>query len=426
MTGISRLRFQRAASLALAVLMLLMIANGLLQGRAFAAGQLTSRSLTISTSNPSATGVTHTFNFAIATTGNIGSMEFLYCTTALGTCTAPTGLSVSSATISSQTINAVATSFTIGTNTANKIQITRTAASATSGWAAVFAFGGITNPSTSTQTPVGNNTFFVRITTYATASYTTTQDTGTVASAIIAQFQVSATIQEVLYFCVGTTTVDDATTSVGADCSNISGTSINIGTLDPSLICRGAPAGGGGTQNPCQNGDGNGAVAMVRTNASNGVVVTYKAIQGSGSNHLGTLRVSGATCSASNVSTDQCINAIGTTQTAITAGTEAFGFTVAGTNCGSTTSYTCVLTSGSNNLKAATNYIGATATSYGVSAGYAWDETGTSGTIATSAGSSVKVVDDEALMIKYAATAATTSPTGSYSVNTDYIAVPTY
>ncbi len=401
-------------------LLFLSMLLSVLQGRALAAGQLSSRSLTISTSNPSATGVTHTFNFAVATTGNIGSMEFLYCTTALGTCTAPTGLSVSSATIGTQTINGSATSFTIGTNTANKIQITRTAASATAGWAVVMNFSGITNPSTSTQTPAGNNSFFVRITTYATNTYTTTQDTGTVASAITAQFQVSATIQETLNFCVGTTAVDDATSSLSAsDCSGISGTSLNLGTVDTTTVCVSGPS------NTCTGNDGVNAVAMLRTNSSGGTTVGYKAVQASGTNHKVTLRVSGATCSASNVPTDQCIDAKGTTQGTLTAGTEGFGVTVGGVNCAASSTYSCTFSTGVYNLIRDTQYDGTGANTFGTSGGYAWDESGSLDTIASTSGST-KVVDDEALILKFAAAASSTTPAGTYSVGVDFIATPTY
>src|SRR5205823_3000865 len=110
-------------------------------------------------------------------------------------------------------------------------------------------------------------------------------------------------------------------------------------------------------------GDSNNGVAMLRTNAGNGATVAYDAIQASsGTNHLGTLRLSGASCNAGTVQTDGCINAAGTSQTAFTAGAEDFGMTIAGVNCGSTSaaSYSCVYGSGTNNLQQTAQYVGGT------------------------------------------------------------------
>ena len=70
---------------------------------ASALGQITIRSLTLQpggTDGGSKPGgiVNHFFQFTIATTANIGSIQFLYCTTAAGTCIAPTGLVTTTAT----------------------------------------------------------------------------------------------------------------------------------------------------------------------------------------------------------------------------------------------------------------------------------------------------------------------------------------
>jgi hypothetical protein len=58
--------------------------------------------------------------------------------------------------------------------------------------------------------------------------------------------------------------------------------------------------------------------------------------------------------------------------------------------------------------------------------GYAWDDSGTSQTIASSAGSATKVIDDEAMILKFAATPSITTPFGLYAAQADFIAVPTY
>jgi hypothetical protein len=177
---------------------------------------------------------------------------------------------------------------------------------------------------------------------------------------------------------------------------------------------------------------------MVRSNAGNGVVIEYDAIQQSGTNHRGTLRISGSTCNAGTVSFDSCINAAGTTQTVFSAGTEKFGMTVAGVNSGSSGSYTCsygdaaisIAAGNTCNLKPQTNYLGGGASgsteTFGTTNGFAWDETGAATPIASSASSTVKQVDDEALILAFAATPAIATQFGPYQAQTDFIAVPTY
>jgi hypothetical protein len=169
---------------------------------------------------------------------------------------------------------------------------------------------------------------------------------------------------------------------------------------------------------------------MMRTNALNGTSISYDAIQQSGTNHQGTLRISGSSCNAvTNTFTDPCINAAGGTQTTFTAGIEMFGMTVAGVNSGSTTSYSCTYGTPPGNtcsLKPSTNYLGqgtsGSSEAYGTSNGFAWVESGASTQIASSA----SAVDDEALILKFAATPSITTPFGTYTAQTDYIAVPTY
>ena len=113
---------------------------------------------------------------------------------------------------------------------------------------------------------------------------------------------------------------------------------------------------------------------------------------------------------------------------------------VAGVNCGSSTAYGCTFSTGVYNLTRDVDYDGGAApnntfvsetNTNGQVSGtttyqYAWDATGTADRIASSAGSAIKVVDDEALILKFAATAGITTPTGSYTVQADYIATATF
>jgi hypothetical protein len=423
------------------VLMVSWLTPLLLGGQASAA-QLTVRSLTLSSGVPSKTGVTYSYAFTTATAGSIQSIKFVACTTAFQTysrgggtgtagCTAPSGMNINQGTQQGANTFDNTTSFSRVTSTTgncapgnNVLCINRTQAASESAVAKTIAWNTQTNPSTA------NSAFYIGIYTYSDNAFATPVDSGTVASAVVQTLTVSANVAEVLQFCIGSTTVNDATSDVtGAnpdDCSGVSGTSLNLGTLDSSQI----------NVSPwsTDGGDSNNGVAMIRTNAANGATVSYDAIQAStGSNHLGTLRLSGSSCNAGTVSTDGCINAAGTTQTTFTAGQEKFGMTIAGVNCSANGgfSYTCNFATGATNLAPQANYIGdaysqGSSGTFGTTAGFAWQENGTSVTIASSTGSTVKQIDDEALILAFAATPAITTPFGAYSVQADFTAVPTY
>ncbi|MBI4033797.1 hypothetical protein HY379_02240 [Candidatus Saccharibacteria bacterium] len=382
---------------------------------------MTSRSLTISSGVPGATSQTYTYGFTTILSQSIQSIEFEACTTAVGTCTGPTGMTINAGTEASRSGWTNATTFARNatggggcTPAANVLCLDRTQAASETPGARTLGWNTQTNPTTT------NTAFFVRITIYSDTGWTdATPDTGTVASAVVQTLTVNANVAEVLNFCAGSTTVNDATTSVAGDCTAVSGTSLHIGTLDTSTVNISPISTNGG--------DSNNGVVMLRTNAVNGATVSYIARQQSGTNHLGTLRISGAACDAGATSTDQCINAAGATQAAFTAGVENFGMTIGGVNCGSVTgtSYSCVYASGTNHLQQGAQYVGgASSTTYGASAakGFAWVESGT----ATQVASSTTVVDDEALILRYGATPAITTPFGAYTALTDFIAIATY
>jgi hypothetical protein len=410
--------------------------------------QITTRSLTLSSAQPSATGVTYSYAFSLPSNANVQAMRFQACTTAVGGtggCLAPAGLNINQGSQQGANTFSSTTTFTRDAtgNTGfcdpanNVLCIKRTQATPETG-AKTIAWNTQTNPSTA------NTAFFIRMTTYSDVAWVSSVDTGTVASAVVQTLQVSANVAEVLNFCVGSTAIDNATAdptnSGNHDCPEISGTAVNIGTLDPGSVSI-SPVGTNG-------GNGTNGIAMLRTNAANGATVAYRAVQaGTGSVHLGTLRLSGATCVASGTGTgsggtppaasgpytDGCIDAAGATQNPFAAGTEQFGMTIAGVNCGSTTSYTCNFSAGNTDLAPTSNYIGnaytqGTSGTYGssIAKGYAWDESGSAVTIASSTASPIKQVDDEALIMHFAATPTITTPFGSYSVQADFIAIPGY
>src|SRR5579871_3860678 len=116
--------------LLLGILLLLTPAVELLSVGTASAAQITNRSLTLQAgatdggSKPSG-NVNHFFSFTLPTAGTVGSIQFLYCTTAAGSCTTPHGLSTTSATMGSQS---GATGFSLVNTTNGAPYITRTAA----------------------------------------------------------------------------------------------------------------------------------------------------------------------------------------------------------------------------------------------------------------------------------------------------------
>src|SRR5579862_2225174 len=102
MAGLPSRRWLERNSLRLVLFALIFLITGdFLFWKQSIAAQLGTRSIAIGSSQPSVV-TTHTFNFMTTTAGNIGSIQFDYCTNGpfFGTpCTAPSGMSVSSATI---------------------------------------------------------------------------------------------------------------------------------------------------------------------------------------------------------------------------------------------------------------------------------------------------------------------------------------
>lgn len=218
--------------LASALLLFLLVIAVSLNSRVGAA-QITSRSLTLQAgttdggSKPSGV-VKHFFSFTLPSVGNtnVGSIKFLYCTTAADTngsltsgCTTPAGLSTTSATMGTQS---GATGFTLVNTTNGAPYITRTAASVTAGTAVTYQLLSVTNPN-GTDCPANSTapscTFYVRIFTYASTDTTGgITDSGTVAASVNEQIVLTGTMPESLVFCTGgvvntTSSVPDCATA---------------------------------------------------------------------------------------------------------------------------------------------------------------------------------------------------------------------
>jgi hypothetical protein len=252
---------------------------------------------------------------------------------------------------------------------------------------------------------------------------------GTVAAAMTRQLTTTGRVQERLEFCVAALT--DAA-SVPANCGAFpSATTIDLGVIDNSSIAV-APVDNTAT-NPANDSYG---AAMVNTNASNGVVITYfpeaaTTVSASDTDQLRSFRVLPTDCTNNPASvTDQCfISADETAGSTFSAGIENFGLFIpcVAAAAGSQTT---------NNLATTPNaiYVGNVDTSLTDAAAsscendeasntfFGFDDTGTPDNITASP----TVVDNEMIKIVFAATASPTTPTGQYFVTTTYIATPTF
>ncbi len=167
--------------------------------RAFAA-QITSRSLTLQGvgsdggSKPGGT-VNHIFTFTIpGGASTIKSMKFTYCTKAREqTCTPPTDMSASGASLDTTTGT---TGWTMGTATANTVVITNSTGTTFSSSTVTIPIDGVLNPSSI------NTAFYVDIGTFtSTDGSGTPVDEGWVAAATANQIQLTGTMPESLIFC---------------------------------------------------------------------------------------------------------------------------------------------------------------------------------------------------------------------------------
>jgi hypothetical protein len=180
------------------------------------AADLTSRSITLGSSFASET-TTHSFSFTTATSSNIGSIQFEYCSNSplfVEPCTPVPGLNVTSAGIFSQS---GLTGFSVsGATSASNLLITRAPQASVAPTSATFVFSNIVNPST----PDSVN--YVRITVYDNINATgSVIDTGAVVFVVEDRFNVDAYVPPYLTFCIAV--------SVSLDCSTTSGFLINFG-----------------------------------------------------------------------------------------------------------------------------------------------------------------------------------------------------
>jgi hypothetical protein len=394
----------------------LVVGNAAISPNKASAAQLTTRSLTISSSangsittgNPGEGGngqkAKYTFGFTVPTTGNIGSVLFEVCTTPLPgtTCTSPTGFTAANATSVTTTGTGFSTGFSVDTTTnltgapynctgttpgrTNCIAIKRTTASVTSGVAVTAAFGGgasdyITNPTTD------NQAFFVRIVTYSDNAFATPVDAGSVASSTAQQIDITAKVQETLNFSVGSTVTAPSTT-----CAAFSDTgALTLGDVN-------------GVLSFTQAYDAH-SYFRVSTNAINGTKVYYSGdTLKSGSNSItaaGTTQPTPTTAAASAVGTSQFGLAIDSSDTQSGSG---YSFT----SLAATSPYTAGNGTITNAGTASFAFAPSSVTTPVQLAS-------SSGTITCDTGS-----------VRYLGNVSTTTPPGIYTTTVTYLAVPTY
>jgi hypothetical protein len=184
----------------------------ILMNHAYAA-QITARSLTLQAgatdggSKPGGT-VNHYFQFTLPSIGNpsVGSIKFQYCTIAIGSCTMPSNMDSTGATLGSEF---GATGFTMVNTTNGAPYLTRSATSISASTAVSYQLSSIVNPDGGdcfggTPPPSYNCTFFVRISTYASTDTTGSPiDTGVVSASIAQQISLTGQMPESLIFCTG-------------------------------------------------------------------------------------------------------------------------------------------------------------------------------------------------------------------------------
>lgn len=392
--------FRRASlfSVAVALLATWLVSDMVLFMQHASAASITSRKLTLSSSaNGSITTgaalsgtngskTKHTFQFTEGTTtATVGSIEFLYCTTPLPgtTCTAPTGLDASTVVSVGGT---TASGWSLGTGgnapTVSRIRITRTPGTITDTQNLAFGTGStgtdyIKNPT------LDNEEFFVRITLYSDAAWTTSGDTGTVANSTAQQIDVTAKVQETLNFSVGTT----VTAPNGNACTPFSDSgALDLGDADGVLSF--------------QQAYDDHSYFRLSTNANGGTVIYY----------------SGDTLKSGS----RPITAIGTSATASDVGAEQFGLALDSSDTQSGSGYSF------SQLAATAPYGSGNGTiTDGGTATFAFDTNSVTTPVQIAQATNSTVTCDTG-SVRYIGNISTTTPPGIYTTTISYIAAPTY
>ncbi len=201
--------------------------------KAGAFGQVSNRSIQLSSTASGATNTAYQVNFTTVTNNqNIGSVVVKFCSNSpiIGdSCAVPTGFDINKATLTLNNVTGNITGLSIDTlnSTTNIVVLTRTPGPVANG-AVSFTLGngttnGITNPANL------NTTFYARILTFSTTDGSGSEsadsiDAGGIAMSTANQLNVTAKVQESLRFCVYT----------GVDCT-AGGNAVTLGDANGVL-----------------------------------------------------------------------------------------------------------------------------------------------------------------------------------------------
>jgi len=351
------------------------------QGTANAA-QITAREVTIDDSSTSATDVEYLFSYSLPTSADLEGITYDFCTTAQGACTLPTGMD-----IQTSLVHDAQTGFpTNGTAFAVEAADLGECTAATNSYEICFkrtndadpGSGAVTHTISGIVNPSVNDSIFVRITTYPNATFTASSatDTGTVAAATVNELTLTAIVEETLEFCVGDTDAASAN-----DCTDISGTTVDLDVLDTSTVNKSSVVGA--------SGDKNGYV-MMRANASNGVDIDYS----------GNTLTSGSDTIAAETTAGGA---------SLSAGTEGWGMEV-DTGAPDTSNGT------TSNLSENANFTTDNQVYWGSTSPTDFDDIA----------SSTSVLDDEMLVLDFQATAGIATATGNYVTTIMFVGTPNY
>lgn len=190
------------------------------------AAQLENRSVRISTAQLGSQAQ-HLFIFDIASTANLGSLSFTYCTNSpriSDPCSPPAGLDLDNATLGTQTGN-TGFSYAAGLSTTNTVVLSRVPVAGTPGQS-TYRIDNVLNPTTPGETT------FIRIISYSSTDATgPVIDSGAVVFSTVDIFQVDAYVPPFLTFCVGV--------YVTLNCNSVTGSYIDIGELGSNRTATG-------------------------------------------------------------------------------------------------------------------------------------------------------------------------------------------
>jgi|SRR5882724_1695484 len=197
------------------------------------AGTLSGYKVQINNSQATAAGVTYSYVWTTSATTAIKQIDIQVCTTASGTCTAPSGFSSGTPTLASDNIAGTGRTVSAPTGNAFRVVVTTPASQSTQGM--FLNFTGVTNPSTI------NTTYYTRTTTYSDTGTTVIDGTTAAAFAVLdtTSIAVSATVDPNFSFSVAGVSnggsVNSATTTV-----TTTATAIPFGTLTAGTPAIGA------------------------------------------------------------------------------------------------------------------------------------------------------------------------------------------